>query len=241
MSLLTNGVAALLVLLGLLLPTGPRELVLNVGLFALSGAFTNWIAITMLFEKIPGLYVSGVIPNRFHDFKAGIRGLIMGQFFTAENVERLLSAEAGAGIKVDADLLEQAIPYDRAFDRIVAVVLASKVGGMLGMFGGARALEVMRPDVERAIKGVVREVVETERFQTGLAGALKAGSKSMSADIVAKVDQIVQSRLEELTPGEVKRIIQEMIHKHLGWLVVWGGVFGGLIGLASAVLDRHVF
>ncbi|HMS16358.1 MAG TPA: DUF445 domain-containing protein [Planctomycetota bacterium] len=236
MSLLTNGVAALLVLLGLFLPNGPREIVLNVGLFALSGAFTNWIAITMLFEKIPGLYGSGVIPNRFQDFKAGIRGLIMGQFFTAENVERLLSAEAESGIRVDPDLLEQAIPYDRAFDRIVTVVLESKVGGMLGMFGGARALEGMRPDVERAIKGVVREVVETERFQKGLAGALKVGSKSISEDIVTKVDQIVQSRLDELTPGEVKRIIQEMIHKHLGWLVVWGGVFGGLIGLVCGLL-----
>ena len=26
-----------------------------------------------------------------------------------------------------------------------------------------------------------------------------------------------------------------MIRKHLGWLVVWGGVFGGLIGFIAAV------
>jgi Na+/H+ antiporter NhaD/arsenite permease-like protein len=32
----------------------------------------------------------------------------------------------------------------------------------------------------------------------------------------------------------VKDIIQQMIKKHLGWLVVWGGVFGGLIGLIAA-------
>ena len=28
----------------------------------------------------------------------------------------------------------------------------------------------------------------------------------------------------------VKEIIQTMIREHLGWLVVWGGVFGGLFG-----------
>jgi hypothetical protein len=30
--------------------------------------------------------------------------------------------------------------------------------------------------------------------------------------------------------------VQTMIKQHLGWLVVWGGVFGGLIGFASALL-----
>ena len=27
-------------------------------------------------------------------------------------------------------------------------------------------------------------------------------------------------------------IIQDIIKSHLGWLVVWGGLFGGFIGLA---------
>jgi hypothetical protein len=42
----------------------------------------------MLFEKVPGLYGSGVIPARFEDFKDGIRELIMQQFFTEENIDR---------------------------------------------------------------------------------------------------------------------------------------------------------
>jgi hypothetical protein len=28
-----------------------------------------------------------------------------------------------------------------------------------------------------------------------------------------------------------------MIREHLGWLVVWGGVFGGLIGLLTAIFN----
>ncbi|MCX9561827.1 DUF445 domain-containing protein, partial [Vibrio cholerae] len=31
-------------------------------------------------------------------------------------------------------------------------------------------------------------------------------------------------------------IVQKMIKEHLGWLVIWGGVFGGVIGLVSAAL-----
>jgi uncharacterized membrane protein YheB (UPF0754 family) len=30
----------------------------------------------------------------------------------------------------------------------------------------------------------------------------------------------------------VKEMVQHIIRQHLGWLVVWGGVFGGLIGAA---------
>ena len=61
--------------------SGPyRGYVLNAGLFALSGGNTNWLAIHMLFERVPGFYGSGVIQLRFDEFKMGIRKLIMEQF-----------------------------------------------------------------------------------------------------------------------------------------------------------------
>jgi uncharacterized membrane protein YheB (UPF0754 family) len=31
-------------------------------------------------------------------------------------------------------------------------------------------------------------------------------------------------------------MVQKMIKEHLGWLVVWGGVFGGVIGVISAAI-----
>jgi len=31
-------------------------------------------------------------------------------------------------------------------------------------------------------------------------------------------------------------MVQKIIKEHLGWLVVWGGFFGGLIGLASSFI-----
>jgi len=82
-SLITNLVAAALLVAGLYIPWYADQ-IFSMGIFALSGALTNWLAVYMLFEKVPGLYGSGVIPNRFEEFKTGIKNLIMNQFFTAE-------------------------------------------------------------------------------------------------------------------------------------------------------------
>ena len=87
-SLVTNLIALLITLSGYFFV---QPIVFSVGVFALSGAFTNWLAVHMLFEKVPGLYGSGIIPARFEEFKLGIRQLIMEQFFTQENIQRFLS------------------------------------------------------------------------------------------------------------------------------------------------------
>ncbi len=76
-SILSNLIAAALVIVGLLVEWPYQAYVLNTGLFALSGGITNWLAVHMLFECVPGIYGSGVIPLRFEDFKLGIRQLIM--------------------------------------------------------------------------------------------------------------------------------------------------------------------
>ena len=76
-SLVTNVSAGLIIAAGYYAPAYQRQLQ-SIGFFALSGALTNWLAVHMLFEKVPLLYGSGVIPNRFEEFKGGIKQLIMG-------------------------------------------------------------------------------------------------------------------------------------------------------------------
>ena len=80
-SLLTNLISATVTIYGLFSPIYSTEIFMA-GLFALSGGLTNWLAIHMLFEKVPLLYGSGVIPNRFEEFKNGIKNLIMNEFFS---------------------------------------------------------------------------------------------------------------------------------------------------------------
>lgn len=235
-SLATNLLALLVCVLGWFLTGDARGPVFSMGLFALSGALTNWLAVHMLFEKVPGLYGSGVIPTRFEDFKRGIHELIMQQFFTRENMERLLSlGSEGLDQSIDSAALEEAVDYDLVFQKVVDGVMKSELGGMLSMFGGAQALERVKDPVIEQLRGVVGDVVASPRFQEKLHEALPSGGAVFDT-LEDKVGTIVQGRLDELTPEEVKRIVQEMIRQHLGWLVVWGGVFGGLIGLLAGLL-----
>jgi uncharacterized membrane protein YheB (UPF0754 family) len=57
----------------------------------------------------------------------------------------------------------------------------------------------------------------------------------MSDKIQEKIQTVVYERLEELDAKMVKNIVLDMMKEHLGWLVVWGGVFGGLIGFISSL------
>ncbi len=91
---MNKGTITNLLALGLIL-TGHflhNPIIFTMGLFAFSGAITNWLAVHMLFEKVPGLYGSGVIPARFEAFKAAIKFMMMEQFFTKNDVERTVSA-----------------------------------------------------------------------------------------------------------------------------------------------------
>ena len=99
------------------------------------------------------------------------------------------------------------------------------------MIGGVQSLEPLREPFKEKLLGAVRKISETEPFQQAMREQL--ADLSTSDYILQKVEDIVCKRLDELTPNMVKEIVERMIHEHLGWLVVWGGVFGGLIGLLS--------
>lgn len=56
----------------------------------------------------------------------------------------------------------------------------------------------------------------------------------MSVEVVKlEIDLLMTEKLELLTPQLVKTLIEEMIKQHLGWLIVWGNIFGGAIGILS--------
>lgn len=232
-ALITNTIAFAIVILGFMLPEG--NVILAIGLFALSGAVTNWLAIHMLFEKVPLMYGSGVIPSRFEEFKAAIKQMIMQQFFTADNLKRFIAdEEASIAQWLKPGQLVDSINYDKLFDRLVEAIMSSSFGSMLEMIGGASALEGLKDSFIEKIKLSLNEMVESESFQSSVAKSIDV--ETLSSDMAQKIELIVDKRLEELTPELVKQIIQEMIKEHLGWLVVWGGVVGAVIGLFAGML-----
>jgi uncharacterized membrane protein YheB (UPF0754 family) len=236
-SIVTNVIALACVVAGYFLN---QYLILTIGLFALSGAITNWLAVHMLFEKIPGLYGSGVIPARFEDFKLGLRRLMMEQFFTKENIDRFLSDSSSfksfdQNMKIDLSPVIAKVNLAPAFDSLVDVIENSSFGGMLAMVGGSEALIPLKEPFIEKMKLTVADITQSDEFNTILRDEL--GQSNVSDSMQNKVSDIIEQRLNELTPALVKDIVQTMIRKHLGWLVVWGGVFGGAIGLIVALTN----
>ena len=230
--MITNVIALVCTIVGYFIA---QPILFTVGLFALSGAITNWLAVHMLFEKVPGLYGSGVIPARFEEFKAGIRNLMMEQFFTEDNIDRFLSNRSGKASAIDLTPIIKKVDLSPAFDSLVDVIENSSFGGMLAMFGGSEALQPLKEPFVEKMQQAVADITSTEEFNSLLREELE--QPNVIAGMRDKVSDIIEKRLNELTPELVKEIIQTMIRKHLGWLVVWGGVFGGLIGLVAALSD----
>lgn len=215
-----------------------QELLFSIGLFALSGALTNWLAVHMLFEKVPGLYGSGVISLHFEEFKAGIVRMVHDELFARDNVERLMtntgdSPDAAAAIDI-APMLD-AIDLDAAYDQLVTTVKESSFGSMLAMVGGDAALQPLREPFKERMQKFLADAAASPRVQALVNEQL---AKAASSDqFMHKLDTLLRARLDELTPEMVKDIMQRMIKRHLGWLVVWGGVFGGIIGLLAGLLQ----
>lgn len=206
-----------------------------IGLFAFSGAITNTLAIHMLFEKVPFLYGSGVIEKKFGQFKISIHNLLMNQFFTKENLKRFFQDEVDSAKKtIDFEKILEKTDFSPSFDSLKEAVVESPFGGMLGMFGGEAALEPLKEPFTKKLQSSIIKITQTDSFQKVLNDAVK--SDGFSNDIYEKLSSIVNARLDELTPKMVKEIVQEMIKEHLGWLVIWGAVFGGLIGFVSTLV-----
>ena len=236
-SLISNALAAALVVCGFLVPTVYQPYVLNTGLFALSGGITNWLAIHMLFERVPGLYGSGVIQLRFEEFKLGIRELIMEQFFDKADLSEFLGDVSSSSVKLKAEIhhIIDDLDLDGAFESLLDVIMSSSFSGMLAMIGGREALASLKEPFIEKMKAYFNDHFASDDLNERLRSVVK--SVMEDSEIRSKLEGLIDERLNEMTPQMVKVIVQSMIRKHLGWLVVWGCAFGGLIGLAVTFVN----
>ena len=214
-SLITNLVSIFIILVGFLYHD-EFSFIFLVGVFALSGSITNWLAIHMLFEKIPFLYGSGVILDRFEDIKLGIKNLILQELFSVDQIEKFIFDKKE---KASGGIIEK-IDFDRVFVGLVESIESSQLGGMLTMIGGRKALEPLKEPFIKKLRVIIEDFIKEN-----------AGNDNSTDELFLKIGNILDARLADLSPNDIKTIIQKMIREHLGWLVVWGGFFGGLLGL----------
>jgi len=214
-SLITNLISIFIILIGFLY-RDDFSFILLVGVFALSGSITNWLAIHMLFDKVPFLYGSGVILDRFDDIKLGIKNLILKELFSADQIDKFILDNKQ---KASGGIIEK-IDFDRVFIGLVESIEGSQLGGMLAMIGGRKALEPLKDPFVKKLKVIIEDFIKDN-----------SGNNNSTDELLLKIENILDARLADLSPNDVKIIIQKMIREHLGWLVVWGGFFGGLLGL----------
>ena len=177
----------------------------------------------MLFEKIPLLYGSGVIPNRFQEFKDGLKELIMREFFSSESLSNFLQTKK---LELNENVGEK-LNYDLIFQKLLEAIQESSLGSMLNMMGGSKALLPLKEPIKIKIKEVFDDL------------SLKIeNNEDTIYQLKENIENIIDKRLNELTPEHIKIIMKNMIQKHLGWLVIWGGVFGFLIGLMLGILGN---
>ena len=223
-SLCTNGFALVLIIMGFI-PEYNSVLVMT-GLFALSGSIPNSLAIHMLFEKIPFFYGSGIIPLNFERIKIDLKTVIIDHFFSENQIDVFLDENL---LRTEENI-KQTLDSEKVFQSLVDAIEESSLGNMLSMLGGRKALDPLREPIKTKLNSVVDEFFQKE-------------NKNKVADpkhLKNSIEKLIEGRLNELKPDEVKKIIKDMIDKHLGWLVVWGGVFGGFIGFFSTLTISNI-
>lgn len=226
-SLITNLLAILIIFVGYLYQEDYQFIIIT-GVFALSGSITNWLAIHMLFEKIPLLYGSGVILDKFEDIKLGIKNLILQELFTETQINNFLLDNK----VTSSDTIINKIDFDKVFIGLVEAIEGSQLGGMLAMVGGRKALGPLKDPFTKKLKIIIEDFVT--------ANTSSDNNSDTTASLLLKIENILDARLADLSPEDIKLIIQKMIKEHLGWLVVWGGFFGGLLGLLLSPIGFNI-
>jgi len=147
----------------------------------------------------------------------------------AELLQRYLPVmEAKLQEAADSGALDE--PIVRNVDGIIAkgdamgsmLMMASMtLGG--GVTGGAGLLPHLKPLLVQSGAEALR----------ALAARLDVGAMIDVGAVRGELDALMETKLEYLTAQRVKALLERIFREHLGWLIVWGAVFGGLIGIVS--------
>lgn len=219
-SLLTSLTSLLIIFAGLFFPSSiVRELVTNAGSFALVCALANSFALQIVFSRL--------ILSRFDEFKASIKMFIMREFFSLETVEEMLTS-GGGEILFDFSHLDECLDYDELYEATVDAIIESPVGGMIKLVGGGDRLEPLRNVFKNKIRKIIIEYSHSKTVRDKLIAS--TDSKAMAKNLIMKIEQVVDIHLRELTPVKVKELVNDMVSTPLGWLVVWAGMLGGIMG-----------
>ena len=200
-----------------------------------AGGFTNWLAVTMLFTRIPFVVGSGVIPVRFVSIRETVKDVILDNFFDVAFLGEYLGKKLKEmGGSVDATAQVNSLLAGDDFDRQLDERLEGL--GQLPEFAPIIAMGMQPASLKPMIKPFVIELA------LDVSPVLK--DKLTDIDFIVNIEDVrgaieayLNARIQTLTAEKVTRLLSFVIRDHLDWLVVWGCVFGSIIGVLSEAVD----
>lgn len=209
--------------------------ILSFGLFAFSGGITNWLAVKMLFDKVVFLYGSGVIPNRFVEIREALKEMIMTSFFdeehmrkfVKENINNVVDIESSCNELIDSQKMS-AVMDEKLNEQLQNPLVIMMMAGF-GIQNPTSLIPLVKPMLMKFAKDMVPEIQKSVQKVVEEAGDAKK--------MRGQIDKLLEDRLQYLTAEAVKEQMEDVIRRHLHWLVIWGNVFGGFIGLLSAIAN----
>jgi hypothetical protein len=190
----------------------------------------------MLFDRIPFVLGSGVVPRRFEAIKRAIADVLINTFFEEAFLSRYVVSKAGQlTAMLDADTLATLLDspaVNKLLDAKLADLAARPEGVMLGLIGmpTEQLKPVLIPLIISAACDILPQVTEqlnprAQLFQSGLGYFRREAAR------------LVDSKMRELSADDVTAVLDSVIRHELGALVVWGAVLGGLLGLLTVAAD----
>ena len=167
---------------------------------------------------------------RFKEIREVVKDTIMKTFFDGPYLENYMSSKGSemlSGMDLGAKLraVLETPEVDEMISNQLEGLAAKPEGMMLAMMNIEPAM--LKPLVKPSSSGWPT----TSRRCSASSSTCRRCSPSTSC----APRSIADDQLKELTPEKVKGLMEEVIRTHLGWLVVWGNVFGSLIGILSTI------
>ena len=127
--------------------------------------------------------------------------------------------------KAHLNIADRDLEYEKKIQLQPHIVYLSNTGSV--KVGITRKSQIPHRWIDQGAHEAI-EIIETPNSNL---------SSSNLEEFKNQIEEILNNRLENLTPVQVKKIIQDIIKSHLGWLVVWGGLLGGFIGFSLSVIQ----
>ena len=204
---------------------------LAAGLYGLAGAFSNYVAVRFLLHNV-------FIARNEQQFKRAIRSIVMNLFFDRETIEAELVDHVRKvlgtfSLKKNLQSVFESDDFDGAIDKKLYQFAAGPDGMMLAMLGIPATS--LKPLVTPIILGLATDL-------SPILEDVFTPENVITADRLADaLHNVVTDRIQALTLADVRAVLKGVLFPHVAAMVLWGSLFGCLIGVATEIVQVSKF